>query len=130
MQERVFVVGAGTTTCVGKDLESTWQNLIAGRSGIRRHPSLDGESFLQDIAGMVDGLEGDTIWADRYGVKSWEHGFCFAGVESRERRVGRCWFEYDHELARSPPGRRGRGIRRWGGIDFLEAQQYANAKTA
>ena len=48
---------------------TTWnrpgKDLIAGRSGIRRHPALDGESFLQDIAGMVDGLEGDAIWADR-----------------------------------------------------------------
>src|SRR5438309_8126512 len=65
MRERVYVVGAGAATCLGNDLESTWQNLIAGRSGIRRHSALDGETFLQDIAGMVEGLEGEAIWADR-----------------------------------------------------------------
>ncbi len=110
MRERVFVVGAGATTCVGKDLESTWQNLITGRSGIRRHPALGEESFLQDIAGMVNGLEGDAIWADRTLSKLGAR-FLSARHESCMRGVGRRRLEFDRQPARSPPSRRGRGVR-------------------
>lgn len=51
--ERIFVVGCGALTCLGRDLESTWEGLLAGRSGIARHAALDPEVFRQDIAGMI-----------------------------------------------------------------------------
>jgi 3-oxoacyl-[acyl-carrier-protein] synthase II len=54
MPERIFVVGHAAVTCLGRDMNSTWQALIEGRSGIRRHPALSGEKYLQDLGGMVD----------------------------------------------------------------------------
>ena len=54
MPERILVVGHAAVTCLGPDMDSTWQGLVNGRSGIRRHPSLGGDSFLQDIGGMVE----------------------------------------------------------------------------
>ncbi len=54
MPERIFVVGHAATTCLGRDLDATWRGLIAGRSGIRRHASLGAETFLQDLAGLVE----------------------------------------------------------------------------
>src|SRR5271166_5025923 len=54
MLERIFIVGHAATTCLGRDLDSTWQGLIAGRSGIRRHASLGAETFLQDLGGLVE----------------------------------------------------------------------------
>ncbi len=53
MPERIVVVGHGAVTCLGRDMDATWDGLIAGRSGLARHESLDPESFLQNIAGMV-----------------------------------------------------------------------------
>jgi 3-oxoacyl-[acyl-carrier-protein] synthase II len=53
MSDRIFVVGHSAVTCLGRDMESTWQGLINGRSGIRRHPMLGGERHLQDLAGVV-----------------------------------------------------------------------------
>ncbi len=53
MTQAIVVVGAATLTCLGRELASTWSGLIAGRSGIRRHASLDPQFFLQDIAGLV-----------------------------------------------------------------------------
>jgi 3-oxoacyl-[acyl-carrier-protein] synthase II len=106
---------------LGKDLESTWQNLIAGRSGIRRHAALDGESFLQDIAGMVDGLEGDAIWADRTVAKL---GARFLPLAMRA--ASEAWADAGLATTASPPDPDrvavvvGSGF---GGIDFLEAQQ-------
>jgi 3-oxoacyl-[acyl-carrier-protein] synthase II len=54
MPERIFVVGHAATTCLGRDLDATWRGLIAGQSGIRRHASLGAETFLQDVAGLVE----------------------------------------------------------------------------
>ena len=54
MPERIFVVGHAAVTCLGRDINSTWQALVEGRSGIRRHPSLGGDKYLQDLGGMVE----------------------------------------------------------------------------
>ena len=39
-RERIAVVGHAAVTCLGRDLDTTWRALIAGRSGIKRHPDL------------------------------------------------------------------------------------------
>jgi 3-oxoacyl-[acyl-carrier-protein] synthase II len=54
MPERIFVVGHGAVTCLGRDMDSTWRSLVAGASGIRRHATLGNESFLQNLAGIVE----------------------------------------------------------------------------
>jgi len=54
MLERIFVVGHAATTCLGRDMDSTWRGLIEGRSGIRRHRALTEDAFLQDLGGMVE----------------------------------------------------------------------------
>ena len=65
MAERIFIVGHGAVTCLGPDMDSTWQGLISGRSGIRRVPAFGADSFLQDIAGIVEPLEPDGGSGDR-----------------------------------------------------------------
>jgi 3-oxoacyl-[acyl-carrier-protein] synthase II len=65
MPERVFIVGEGAVTSLGRDMDSTWQGLLSGRSGIRRHPELGSEAFLQDIAGIVADVEPDGGTGDR-----------------------------------------------------------------
>ena len=54
MPERILVVGHAAVTCLGRDMDSTWQGLVDGRSGIRRHASLGSDLFLQDVGGIVD----------------------------------------------------------------------------
>jgi 3-oxoacyl-[acyl-carrier-protein] synthase II len=54
MRQRIVVVGHAALTCLGRDIETTWRRLIAGHSGLRRHPILPPEHFLQDVAGMVE----------------------------------------------------------------------------
>ena len=69
-----MVVGHSAITCLGNDMEATWTNLIAGRSGIRRHASLSPESFLVDLGGMVadfgPGTEGEDPAIARLAAKS------------------------------------------------------------
>ena len=56
MFDRIVVVGTGAVTCLGRDMDATWQGLVAGRSGLKRHDSLHPERFLRDVGGMVEGF--------------------------------------------------------------------------
>ena len=64
MPQRIVVVGHSALTCLGRDMDTTWRGLIAGRSGLRRHAALAPESFLQDVAGMVEGFGPGTAGED------------------------------------------------------------------
>jgi 3-oxoacyl-[acyl-carrier-protein] synthase II len=55
--KRVVVTGLGAVTPVGNDVESTWQSLIAGRSGIVTISTFDPTSFKVRIAGLVEDFE-------------------------------------------------------------------------
>jgi len=57
MDRAVAVTGLGAITPLGNDAESTWQALIAGRSGVRRIDTFDAETFPVQIAGMVQGFD-------------------------------------------------------------------------
>ncbi|RNL78915.1 beta-ketoacyl-[acyl-carrier-protein] synthase family protein [Nocardioides marmorisolisilvae] len=50
-RRRVVVTGMGTTNPVGGDVQSTWEALVAGRSGIRRLP----EDFFPDLPVQIAG---------------------------------------------------------------------------
>jgi 3-oxoacyl-[acyl-carrier-protein] synthase II len=64
MPERIFVVGHAAVTCLGRDMKSTWQGLIEGRSGIKRHAELGSDAYLQDLGGMVEGMGPDSEMED------------------------------------------------------------------
>lgn len=50
---RVAITGMGAVTPVGNDVESTWQALVAGRSGIGPITTFDASTYSVRIAGMV-----------------------------------------------------------------------------
>ena len=54
MAERIVVVGHAAITCLGRDMNATWDGLVAGRSGLRRHEAFGPDAYLQDVAGVVD----------------------------------------------------------------------------
>ncbi|UII68979.1 beta-ketoacyl-ACP synthase II [Pseudomonas sp. HN11] len=51
MSKRIVVTGMGALTPLGADVESTWQRLLAGQSGIRRLP----EELIGDLAVSIGG---------------------------------------------------------------------------
>ncbi len=55
-KNRVVVTGLGMITPVGLGVEDSWNNLIAGRSGIRRITHFDSSKFPTHIAGEVAGF--------------------------------------------------------------------------
>jgi 3-oxoacyl-[acyl-carrier-protein] synthase II len=54
---RVVITGIGAFTPLGKDLKATWDNLVAGKSGIDYITLFDAENMATKIAGEVKDFE-------------------------------------------------------------------------
>ncbi|MEZ0256871.1 MAG: beta-ketoacyl-ACP synthase II [Chthoniobacter sp.] len=59
---RVVVTGMGVITPVGNDVETFWQNLIAGKSGIGPITHFDPSAFDCRFAGEVRGFEPKSVF--------------------------------------------------------------------
>lgn len=55
-KRRVVVTGLGMLSPVGLTAEESWQNLLAGKSGICPIEHFDTSSFSVKIAGLVKGF--------------------------------------------------------------------------
>jgi 3-oxoacyl-[acyl-carrier-protein] synthase II len=55
-KRRVVVTGVGMITPLGIGVESSWSNLIAGKSGIKKITQFDSSDFPTKIAGEVEGF--------------------------------------------------------------------------
>lgn len=53
-RQRVFISGVGAVSPLGPDWTSTWEGLLAGRSGVRRIRHFDCSTFETQIAAEVD----------------------------------------------------------------------------
>lgn len=52
-QRRVVVTGLGMLTCLGGDVASTWENILAGKSGISAVDHFDASQYSTRFAGFV-----------------------------------------------------------------------------
>ena len=50
---RVVVTGIGLVTPIGSDLKTFWENVVSGKSGVRRITQFDSSIFPCNIAGEV-----------------------------------------------------------------------------
>ena len=83
MKRRVVVTGIGVVSPLGLDGPSTWQALLAGRSGIAPIAKFDASAFSARIAGEVRGFEPEK-YLDRKDVKKMDTFIHFAVAASRE----------------------------------------------
>src|SRR5277367_1640575 len=73
-QRRIVITGLGAVTPLGLDVQTTWANLIAGKSGVTPITSWDASKFDCRFAAQVQGfeprkyffVEKDARRADRY----------------------------------------------------------------
>ncbi|MEM1082526.1 MAG: beta-ketoacyl-ACP synthase II [Verrucomicrobiota bacterium] len=73
-ERRIVITGIGCVSPLGNDLESTWDAMKAGRSGIGRVTHIDPSPFACQIAGEVKDFKGENYFknpkdsrrADRY----------------------------------------------------------------
>ena len=56
-RRRVVVTGVGAVTPLGNDVESTWENLIAGRSGAGPITAFDPTGYFVNFACEVKDLD-------------------------------------------------------------------------
>ncbi len=62
---RVVVTGLGAVTPCGNDVASTWEAMVAGRSGIARITRFDVTGAASQIGGEVKGLDAAALLGRR-----------------------------------------------------------------
>lgn len=62
---RVVVTGLGAVTPCGNDVESTWDAMVAGRSGVTRVTRFDVTGLSCQVAGEVKGFDGAALLGAR-----------------------------------------------------------------
>ncbi|MDC0037777.1 beta-ketoacyl-ACP synthase II [Alphaproteobacteria bacterium] len=63
--KRVVVTGIGLISSIGNNLESTWNNLISGTSGIKKITTFDTEDLSCKIAGFISHDQSDKLYLNR-----------------------------------------------------------------
>ena len=83
MRRRVVITGLGVISPLGLDTPSTWEALVAGRSGIGPIESFDASAFSSRIAGEVRGFVPEN-YVDRKDVKKMDTFIHFAIAAAKE----------------------------------------------
>jgi 3-oxoacyl-[acyl-carrier-protein] synthase II len=82
-RRRVVVTGMGSLTALGPDVASTWDGLVAGRSGVRTIESFDPSRVASKIAAEVRNFDpGDVV--DRKDARRMDRYILFGLVVARE----------------------------------------------
>jgi 3-oxoacyl-[acyl-carrier-protein] synthase II len=83
MTRRVVVTGMGAVTALGNDVASTWDGLVAGRSGVRRIGAFDPSRLTSQMAGEVRDFDASHV-LDRKELRRTDRYIQFGLVAARE----------------------------------------------
>lgn len=83
MRRRVVVTGLGAVTPLGNDVASTWDGLIAGRSGIDRITLFDPSNLTVQIDGEVKGFD-PLQYVERKDLRRMDRNVQFAVAAARQ----------------------------------------------
>ncbi|HWL28559.1 MAG TPA: beta-ketoacyl-ACP synthase II [Burkholderiaceae bacterium] len=99
MKRRVVITGLGIVSPVGNDIDSAWDNIVNGRSGIGRITRFDPSAFNAQIAGEVKGFDITEYMSAKeakqmdvfihYGVAAGMQAWRDAGIEITEQNADR-----------------------------------------
>ena len=89
-RRRVAITGLGLVTPVGNDAPTTWESLLAGRSGVGPIRGFDASGFSTRIGGEVKNFAGPSRDVDRKLLKFAlpSHRFALAAAEEALRDAG------------------------------------------
>ncbi|TKR53751.1 beta-ketoacyl-[acyl-carrier-protein] synthase II [Allopusillimonas ginsengisoli] len=100
MKRRVVITGLGIVSPVGNDIDSAWDNIVNGRSGIGRITRFDPSELNSHIAGEVKGFDVTQYMSSKeakqmdtfihYGVAAGVQAWRDAGYEPSESAAERC----------------------------------------
>ena len=80
---RVVVTGMGMLSALGSNVASTWDGLVAGRSGIRRIAAFDPSRLTSQVAGEVQDFDPSAV-LDRKDMRRTDRYIQFALVSARQ----------------------------------------------
>ena len=86
-RRRVVVTGMGLVTALGNDVASSWEGLIAGRSGIRTIESFDPSRLASRMAGEVRDFDASGV-LDRKELRRTDRYIALGLVAAREAMDG------------------------------------------
>lgn len=99
MKRRVVITGLGIVSPVGNDIDSAWDNIVNGRSGIRRISRFDPSPFTSHIAGEVRDFDITQIISAKeakqmdtfihYGLAAGKQAWHDSGLEVTEANADR-----------------------------------------
>src|SRR5258707_14837206 len=81
---RVVVTGLGVITPIGNDLKTFWENLVAGKSGIRKISLFDASVFDCQIAGEIPDFDAADYLANPKDVRRTDRFAQFALACSKQ----------------------------------------------
>ena len=121
---RVVVTGMGMVTALGNDVASTWEGLVAGRSGIRTIEAFDPARVDSKIAGEVRDFDPSGV-VERKDQRRFDRYIQFGLVVARQAmdQAG-LPARLDGQLAERTGVIMGTGL---GGVDLLETNITLNA---
>ncbi len=117
MTRRVVVTGLGLVSPVGLDTDSTWEALLAGRSGAGPITQFDPEGFSVRIACEVKGFEPER-WMDAKEVRRFDR-FIHLAVAAADMAMEHSGLEVTQENAERVGVVIGSGI---GGLNMIQDQ--------
>ncbi|RZU37131.1 3-oxoacyl-[acyl-carrier-protein] synthase II [Fluviicoccus keumensis] len=98
-RRRVVVTGMGMVTCLGRDVASTWEGILAGRSGITSIDHFDASQYKTRFAGIVRDFEPESAMPAKelrrydefmhYGMSAGIQAIQDAGLEVTPDNAGR-----------------------------------------
>lgn len=83
MDRRVVITGVGAISPIGMTARESWENAVAGRSGIRRISLIDPSDFSSQIGGEVKGYDPEE-YLERKLAKRTDRYTQFALISARE----------------------------------------------
>ena len=116
-RRRVVVTGLGIISPLGCDLESYWNGLIQGRSGVRRIQTFDASAYTSHIAGEVTGFELEKFIPKKEARRM--DPFCHFGIAAARLAVVDAGIEFAKENPERCGALVGSGI---GGLQILMEQ--------
>src|SRR3954447_26019949 len=115
-RRRVVVTGMGMVTALGNDLQSTWEGLVAGRSGVRTIENFDPSRLTSRVAAETRDFDASGL-LDRKELRRTDRYIQFALVAAREALDGAALPErFEGDLAERTGVIMGTGL---GGIGTL-----------
>lgn len=64
-KRRVVITGLGTVNCLGNDVQTTWEKIAAGQSGIGKITYFDASDYKTQIGGEVKDFDAEELFGRR-----------------------------------------------------------------